>query len=173
MPWPADVEAAKLPTRYQTGYNVMATSTKPPYTTITAYDLNTGEIKWQVPNGDDPATVDHCGKGDGPHDTGGVGARNGMVVTKTGLLFQNGKDGWARAYDVDTGKVLWKGKTAGQSIGIPTMYESKGRQYVVFMSPPAGPGGVGGAEGGGTGSAPETPTGPLRLHRLRAAEEVT
>ena len=30
------------------------------YTTITAYDLNTGEIKWQVPNGDDPATVDHA-----------------------------------------------------------------------------------------------------------------
>ena len=49
-----------------------------------------------------------------------------MVVTEAGLLFQNGKDGWARAYDVDTGKVLWKGKTAGQSIGIPTMYESKG-----------------------------------------------
>ena len=138
MPWPEDVAAAKLPTRYQTGYNVMATSTKPPYTTITAYDLNTGEIKWQVPNGDDPATVDHFGKGDGPHDTGGVGARNGMVVTKAGLLFQNGKDGWARAYDVDTGKVLWKGKTAGQSIGIPAMYESKGRQYVVFMSPAAG-----------------------------------
>ena len=160
MPWPADVEAAKLPTRYQTGYNVMATSTKPPYTTITAYDLNSGEIKWQVGNGDDPATVDHSGKSDGPHDTGGVGARNGMVVTKTGLLFQNGKDGWARAYDVDTGKVLWKGKTAGQSIGIPTMFESQGRQYVVFMSPPAGPGSVGGAEGGGTGSAPETPTGP-------------
>ena len=103
----------------------MASSTKPPYTTITAYDLNTGEIKWQVPNGDDPATVDHGGKGDGPRDTGGVGTRNGMVVTKTGLLFQLGKDGWARAYDVDTGKVLWKGKTAGQTIGIPTMYMSK------------------------------------------------
>jgi glucose dehydrogenase len=160
MPWPEDVAAAKLPTRYQTGYNVMATSTKPPYTTITAYDLNTGEIRWQVPNGDDPATVDHFGKGDGPHDTGGVGARNGMVVTRTGLLFQNGKDGWARAYDVDTGKVLWKGKTAGQSIGIPAMYMSNGRQYVVFMSPPAGPGNVGGAAGGGTGSPPETPTGP-------------
>ena len=57
-PWPDDVEAAKLPTRYQSGYNVMGTSTKPPYTTITAYDLNTGEIKWQVPNGDDPATVE-------------------------------------------------------------------------------------------------------------------
>jgi quinoprotein glucose dehydrogenase len=160
MPWPDDVAAAKLPTRYQSGYNVMASSTKPPYTTITAYDLNTGEIKWQVPNGDDPATVDHFGKGDGPRDTGGVGARNGMVVSKGGLLFQNGKDGWARAYDVDTGKVLWKGKTAGQSIGIPTMYESGGRQYVVFMSPPVGPGSVGGARGGGSGSAPDAPTGP-------------
>ena len=160
MPWPEDVAAAKLPTRYQSGYNVMATATKPPYTTITAYDLNTGEIKWQVPNGDDPATVDHFGKGDGPHDTGGVGSRNGMIVTKTGLLFQLSKDGYARAYDVDTGKVLWKGKTAGQSIGIPIMYEHNGRQYVVFMSPPTGPGAVGGAEGGGTGSAPAAPAGP-------------
>src|SRR5678810_1226973 len=70
---------------------------------------------------------------EGVHDTGGVGARNGMIVTSTGLLFQMSKDGYARAYDVDTGKVLWKGKVAGQAIGIPTMYESKGRQYVVFM----------------------------------------
>ena len=159
VPWPADVEAAKLTKRYQSGYNVMATSTKPPYTTITAYDLNTGEIKWQVPNGDDPATVDNGGKGDGPRDTGGVGARNGMVVTRTGLLFQNGKDGWARAYDVETGKVLWKGKTAGQSIGIPTMYESNGRQYVVFMSPAVAPGNVGGG-GRWHERPPAAPTGP-------------
>ena len=159
MPWPEDVEAARLTKRYQSGYNVMATSTKPPYTTITAYDLNTGDIKWQVPNGDDPATVDNFGKGDGPHDTGGVGARNGMVVTDTGLLFQNGKDGWARAYDVESGKVLWKGKTAGQSIGIPAMYESGGRQFVVFMSPPVAPGSVGGAQGGGSSATPENPTG--------------
>jgi glucose dehydrogenase len=179
--WPEDTEAARaLKKRYQSGYNVMATSTKPPYTTITAYDLNTGDIKWQVPNGDDPATVDattardgvcpplRAGSGPaaggcsptGVHDTGGVGARNGMVVTTTGLLFQLGKDGWARAYDVDTGKVLWKGKTAGQSIGIPAMYESKGRQYVVFMSPPVAPGGVAGAAGGGTGAAPANPEGP-------------
>ena len=81
-----------------------------------------------------------------------------MLVTETGLLFQNGKDGWARAYDVDTGKVLWKGKTAGQSIGIPVMYESQGRQYVVFMSPPAGSGG--GAAARRRRSAPETPASP-------------
>ena len=159
MPWPADVEAAKLTKRYQSGYNVMATSTKPPYTTITAYDLNTGEIKWQVPNGDDPATVDNNGKGDGPRDTGGVGARNGMLVTSTGLLFQNTKAGVARAYDVETGKVLWEGKTAGQSTGIPAMYEHDGRQYVVFMSPPVQPGNVGGAAGGGTSAPPVNPEG--------------
>jgi hypothetical protein len=40
------------------------------------------------------------------------------------------------------------------------MYQWNGRQYVVFMSPHAGPGNVGGAEGGGSGSAPAAPTGP-------------
>ncbi len=191
--WPEGTEAATtLHKRYQSGYNVMATSTKPPYTTITAYDLNTGEIKWQVPNGDDPATVDattlkdgvcpplRAGGGGGArggaaapsgppasgctatgvHDTGGVGARNGIIVTQTGLVFSMGKDGWARAYDEDTGKVLWKGKVAGQSIGIPTMYESKGKEYIVFMSPPVEAGGAGGARGGGTSAPPANPQGP-------------
>ena len=51
------------------------------------------------------------------------------------------------------------------------MYEWKGRQYVVFMSPPAGPGDVGGAEGGGTGSAPERRR-TVRIYRVRAAEEM-
>ena len=171
--WPEDTEAAgSLKKRYQSGYNVMGSSTKPPYTTITAFDLNTGTIKWQVTNGDDPQTVQQttmpkdgspcpvqtCTP-DGVRDTGGLGARNGMVVTSTGLLFQLSKDGWARAYDVDTGKVLWKGKTAGQMIGIPTMYESKGRQFVVFNSPPVQAGAVGGAQGGGTSAPPASPTG--------------
>jgi quinoprotein glucose dehydrogenase len=83
-----------------------------------------------------------------------------MIVTSTGLLFQMGKDGWARAYDVDNGKVLWKGKVAGQAIGIPAMFESKGRQYIVFMSPPVAPGEAGGARGGGTSAPPANPQGP-------------
>jgi hypothetical protein len=40
------------------------------------------------------------------------------------------------------------------------MYQWNGRQYVVFMSPSAGPGDVGGAEGGGTGGAPVDSTAP-------------
>ena len=174
LPWPDDVEAARLPTRYQSGYNVMATSTRPPYTTITAYDLNTGEITWQVPNGDDPQTVrmttaepdkpcqaaGGCVPG-GVHDTGGVGARYGMVVTKSGLLFQLGKDGFARAYDADTGKVLWKGAVAGAERGIPVVYESKGREYVLFMSPAPGAGQQPGAAGGGGAPTPAGPYGYL------------
>ena len=108
-------------------YGVLASWTKPPYTTITAYDLNTGEIKWQVPNGDHPPTI----AAGGPSNTGGLGARNGMVVTKGGLVFHAGGDGKFRAYDEDTGKVLWSAPFTGNAPGVPVSYESKGRQFVV------------------------------------------
>ncbi len=88
-----------------TDYGVLASFTKPPYTTLTAYDLNTGEIKWQVPNGDHLPTM----AAGGPTNTGGVGARYGIVVTKGGLVFHAGDDGKVRAYDEDTGEVLWTG----------------------------------------------------------------
>jgi quinoprotein glucose dehydrogenase len=152
----------------------MGSSTKPPYSTITAYDLNTGTIKWQVPTGDDPQTVNMtterpgqpcqaaggCVPG-GVRNTGAVGGRYGMVVTKSGLLFQLSKDGYARAYDVDNGNVLWKGKIAGFERGIPVLYESKGKEYVMFMSP-AQTGGQGQtvARQGGAPAAPPPPAGP-------------
>ncbi len=142
VPYPEDVDSSELPpTRYMSDYGVMATSTKPPYTTLTAYDLNTGTIKWQVPTGDDPRTL----AAGGPANTGGVGARNGLIITKTGLVFLAGNDGKVRAFDEDTGRVLWTGKIAGQSLGIPAMYEVQGRQFLVLMSPAPGTGG--GAEG--------------------------
>ena len=123
-------------------YGVLASWTKPPYTTITAYDLNTGEIKWQVPNGDHAPTI----AGGGPSNTGGLGARNGLVVTKGGLVFQAGGDGKFRAYDEDTGKVLWTGTFTGNAPGVPLSYESKGRQFVVMTASQGGGGGAPGAE---------------------------
>jgi quinoprotein glucose dehydrogenase len=151
MPWPDDVSASDLPpTRYMSDYGVLAVWTKPPYTTLTAYDLNTGAIKWQVAPSDDPRTV----AAGGPKGTGGVGARNGIVVTKTGLVFHSSNDGKVRAFDEDTGKVLWTGNIAEQSLGIPEMYTYKGRQYLVIMSPGAGQGG--GAQGA-AGAAPLAP----------------
>jgi quinoprotein glucose dehydrogenase len=138
-------EVAGLPvTRYMSDYGVLASWTKPPYTTITAYDLNTGEIKWQVPNGDHPPTI----AAGGPSNTGGLGARSGMVVTKGGLVFQAGGDGKFRAYDEDTGRVLWSAPFVGSAPGVPVSYESKGRQYVAMIA----------SHGGG--AAPGTETTP-------------
>ena len=118
--------------RYVSEYGVMASSTKPPYTTLTAYDLNKGTIRWQTPIGDDPATIARGG----PANTGAVGARYGVVTTKAGLVFVAGGDGKVRAYDEETGKVLWTGTIPGSASGIPASYEAKGRQYVVFASLP-------------------------------------
>ncbi len=149
LPYPEGV--AVPPTRYMSDYGVMASATKPPYTTLTAYDLNTGEIKWQVPNGDHAPTI----RAGGPANTGGLGARNGLIVTKTGLVFHAGGDNKFRAYDADNGRVLWTGTFAGNSPGVPASYEARDRQYILMIA------GQGGGGGGNNASAapPAGPTG--------------
>src|SRR5262249_46686590 len=147
-PWPDGL--ATPSNRYVTEYGVMASATKPPYTTLTAYDLNAGTIKWQVPVGDDLQTLARGG----PANTGGLGARNGVIVTKTGLVFTAGADNKVRAYDEDPGSVLWTGKIPGTSSGIPASYEMNGRQYIVFSSQPRVPAG---RAGRGRGAAPSEP----------------
>jgi quinoprotein glucose dehydrogenase len=132
VPYPAEVDVP--PARYVTDYGVMASATKPPYTTLTAFDLNTGTIKWQIAPGDDPATLARGG----PAGTGAVGARYGLVATGAGLVFLAGGDGKVRAYDEDTGQVLWTGTLPGTASGIPVSYEAKGRQYFVIGSLPGG-----------------------------------
>jgi quinoprotein glucose dehydrogenase len=155
MAYPEDVDGLP-PTRYMSDYGVMATSTKPPYTLLTAYDLNTGTIKWQASPADDARTV----AAGGPKGTGVVGARTGIVVTKAGLVFVAGNDGKVRALDEDTGKVLWTGTIAGPSIGIPVVYQAKGQQYLVVMSPALGAGGgAEGAAGAAPQASPDTPHG--------------
>jgi quinoprotein glucose dehydrogenase len=148
--YPADVKAVPA-TRYMTDYGVFASFTKPPYTTLTAYDLNTGTIKWQVPNGDHLPTI----RSGGPANTGGVGARYGIVVTKGGLVFHPGNDGKVRAYDEDTGEVLWTGTIDGTTSGVPVSYEAKGRQYFVIITNPGG-----GGRGGDAASPPRDPNAP-------------
>ncbi|MCC7008520.1 MAG: PQQ-binding-like beta-propeller repeat protein [Acidobacteria bacterium] len=151
--YPAGVEAPAM--RFATGYNVMGTSTSPPYSRLTAYDLNTGTIKWQVPVGDDPQTVARGG----PANTGAVGLRTGIMPTKAGLVFLADGDGKVRAYDEETGKVLWTGTTPAGSRGVPAVYQAKGKQYLVVVAQPGG-----GRNGGGRGGeaptlAPDAPRG--------------
>ena len=97
----------------------------PPWSQITAYDLNKGTILWQVPNGDSLQLV-----GRGVHGTGSHQARAGMVVTAGGLVFIGTPDQRLRAYDADTGKVIWEKAVSGPINGVPAVYEMNGRQYM-------------------------------------------
>jgi quinoprotein glucose dehydrogenase len=57
--------------------------------------------------------------------------RNGMVVTSAGLIFAAGGDNMIRAYDSETGKVLWTSRFGGAYRGSPAMYEMDGRQFLL------------------------------------------
>jgi quinoprotein glucose dehydrogenase len=131
-------EGVKVPeVRMYTGYGMNGTIVKPPYSTLTAYDLNTGAIKWQVPAGGDDARA----TAQGAKNTGYISQRTGIVTTSNGLLFHAGGDGKLRVYDSDNGRILWTGQMPAGSRGIPAMYEANGRQFFVVnaTSPIVGP----------------------------------
>ena len=60
---------------------------------------------------------------------------NGPVVTAGGLVFIGSwGDGFVHAFDKDTGKILWEKELDGNPEGIPAVFETAGRQYVVFLA---------------------------------------
>ena len=86
------------------GYGLYSNIVKPPYTTLTSYDLNKGTIKWQVPLGDDPRLASI-----GVTGTGTAGDfKFGVIPTITGLVFVAGGDDKLHVYDAETGKQLWE-----------------------------------------------------------------
>ncbi len=108
------------------GLNAMS----PPWAQLTAYDLNTGDIKWQVPLGVVPSLaakgVTNTGNNYRVH-------RNGPVVTAGGLIFfAHFADRTIRAFDKNNGAVLWEKKMTPNFAGIPSVYEVDGRQFVAF-----------------------------------------
>jgi len=109
----------------------------PPWSQITAYDLNKGTILWQVPNGDDPELAAR-----GVRNTGSQAARAGMVVTAGGLIFIGSPDRRLRAYDQDSGKVVWEKEVIGPINGVPAVYEVNGREYIAVAvgTPPVAKG---------------------------------
>ena len=96
---------------------------------MTAYDLNAGTIKWQIPLGEVPELA-----AKGYKDTGAHFPKVGPVVTAGGLIFTGTRDRTIRALDVDTGKVLWQTQVAAGVEGIPAVYELNGRQYIVYCA---------------------------------------
>jgi quinoprotein glucose dehydrogenase len=123
------------PQRFWAPYDFMLASNGlsaigPPWSQLTAYDLNTGEIKWQVPLGEVTAVAAKGHAGTGSHFP-----RAGLVVTAGGLIFSaTSSDKKFRAYDRDTGKVIWETSLPEAAEGVPAVYEVGGREYIVLCA---------------------------------------
>jgi quinoprotein glucose dehydrogenase len=100
---------------------------KPPWGTLNAIDLNTGEYRWKVTLGEYPELT---AQGISPTGTDNYG---GPVVTAGGLIFIAAtRDELIRAFDRKTGKILWQAKLPAAGYATPTTYFAGGRQYVVI-----------------------------------------
>jgi quinoprotein glucose dehydrogenase len=108
---------------------------KPPYGTLTAIDLGTGEHRWQVTAGDVPAVRNHpLLKGLNLPALGVAGAP-GPIVTAGGLVFLTGGGSTLYAYDKRNGAVLWAADLGVDAYANPmTFATADGKQFVVIAT---------------------------------------
>lgn len=106
--------------------------TPPPWGTLNAVDADTGAVKWTVPIGQLPA----LGPAGPPPPHYGSIALGGPIVTAGGLVFMAGTLNPAlRAFDVATGKELWKGELPTSARAMPMTFRGPdGKQYVVISA---------------------------------------
>lgn len=106
--------------------------TAPPWATLDAIDLAAGKILWRVPIG--------TTRNIAPFPfwwIKGVPAVGGPIVTSTGLVFMGASlDHFFRAYDLETGEVIWKTDLPTSANSVPMTYQVRpeGRQYVVIAA---------------------------------------
>ena len=99
----------------------------PPWGTLTAIDLNSGNHIWQTTLGITPGLPNQ--------DTNPTGCENmgGPIITENGLLLIAAtKDGMFRAFNKYSGKLIWQTKLPAASFATPAMYSVGGKQYVVI-----------------------------------------
>jgi quinoprotein glucose dehydrogenase len=122
-----DVKPYKAPVDFMIQSNGLS-AIGPPWSTITAYDLNSGNIIWQIPDGEVMTLA-----AQGIKNTGAHFPRGGPVATAGGLLFvATASDRKLRAYDQVTGKVLWQYDLPAGSEGVPAVYQIGGREFIVL-----------------------------------------
>jgi quinoprotein glucose dehydrogenase len=108
---------------------------KPPYSRITAIDLNTGEHAWMVPSGDTPPDIKNnaalAGVAIKPT---GAQSRPVMLATKTLLFTAEGSSGQPilRALDKKTGEKVWEMTLPGAVGSVPMTYAIGDRQFIAL-----------------------------------------
>jgi quinoprotein glucose dehydrogenase len=119
------------------GYPAVA----PPWGTLSAVNLNTGEYAWQIPLGEHPELAERGMRNTGSENYGGP------IVTAGGLLFIGATsfDRKFRAFDKTTGALLWETQLPFAGNATPATYQHAGRQFIVIA---AGGGKSGKASGG-------------------------
>jgi quinoprotein glucose dehydrogenase len=102
---------------------------RPPWGTLNAIDLNTGEYVWRVPFGEYPELTARGMPVTGTENYGGP------VVTAGGLLFIGAtRDEKFRVFDKASGRVLWEFALPAAGYATPATYEVGGKQYVVIAA---------------------------------------
>jgi len=102
---------------------------KPPYGTLSSYDLKTGKLLWREPFGQVQQWGFYM-----PESWGSV-TLGPPIITASGLIFIGASmDSRARALDLKTGRMLWKAQLDAPAVSSPATYVYKGKQYVVFVA---------------------------------------